>query len=94
VEHVLSECSVDTTLCSYGVRSGGEELGDTGRVEASFSKAEGRSQTGATSSDDNGIVFVIDDGVLAGDEAGCLLGPEVLGSEDAGGGAGRRESSR
>ena len=71
------------------MRSGGEELRDTGGVEASFSKAEGRSQTGATSSNDNGIVFVVDNGVLAGDEAGGLLGPKVLGSEDAGGGASR-----
>jgi hypothetical protein len=51
------------------VRSGGEKLRYAGRVETRFSQTEGRSQTGSSSADDNGIVFVVDDRVFAGNEA-------------------------
>jgi len=67
--YVLSERSVDTTLRSYSVGTGREELGDTSSVEASLSETEGRSQTSSSSADNNGIVLVVDNGVLAGDEA-------------------------
>ena len=70
------------------MRSGGEKLGDTGRVEASFSETKGCSQTCATSTDDDGIVFVVNYRVFLRDEAGSLLRLEVLGSEDSGGGSG------
>lgn len=66
--YVLSEGSVDTTLRSYSVRTSGEELGNTSSVEASLSKTEGRSQTSSSSTDNDGIVLVVDNGVLAGDE--------------------------
>ena len=65
---VLSKCSIDTTLSGYSVRTGREELGDTGGVEASLSETKGCSQTSASSTNDNGIVLVVDDGVLAGDK--------------------------
>lgn len=67
------------------MRPRGEELRDTGSVEASLGETEGSAQTGTTSTDDDGIVLVVDDGVLARDEAGSLLSTQVLGRDDAGG---------
>jgi hypothetical protein len=84
--YVLSERGIDTTLRSYSVGSGGEELGDTGGVEASFSETEGCSQTSSSSANNDGIVLVVDNGVLARDKARCLLRPQVLSSEDTSGG--------
>lgn len=55
----VTQSSVDTTLSSDGVTSCGEELGDTGCVEASLGKTEGGTKTGTTSTDDEGIVLVI-----------------------------------
>ena len=92
--YVLSERGIDTTLRGYSVRTGREELGDTGSVEASLSETEGRTQTSSSSTNDDGIVLVIDDGVLAGDESRSLFRLQVLGSKDTGGGPCRRESSR
>ncbi len=66
--HILSESSIDTTLCGYGMRTGREELGNTGCVEASLGKTEGRTQTSSSSTNNNGIVFVVNNGVLARDE--------------------------
>lgn len=59
MKHLLSKGSIDTTLSSDSVRSSGEKLRDTGSVESSFSKTEGGTQTGTTSTDDDGIVFVV-----------------------------------
>lgn len=67
--YLLSERGVDATLRGYSVRSSGEKLRDTSCVEASLSETEGRSQTGSSSADNDGIVLVVDDGVLAGDES-------------------------
>lgn len=92
--YVLSERGIDTTLSGDSVRTGGKELGDTSSVEASLGKTEGRTQTSSSSTDDNGIVLVVNDGVLARDEPRSLLSPDVLGTKDAGGGPCRRESSR
>lgn len=92
--YVLSERGIDTTLRGDGVRTGREELGDTGGVEASLGETKGGAQTGSSSADDDGIVLVVDDGVLARDKARGLLGLQVLGSKDAGGGPCRRESAR
>jgi hypothetical protein len=41
------------------VRSGREELGDTGSVEAGLSETEGSSQTGTTSTNNESIVLVV-----------------------------------
>lgn len=41
------------------MRTSGEELGDTGSVEASLGETKGSTQTGTTGTDDNGIVLVI-----------------------------------
>jgi len=65
----VSESCVDTTLCCDCVRSSGEKLGYTGCVETSFSETECRAETSSSSADNNGIVFVVDDGVFARDEA-------------------------
>jgi hypothetical protein len=57
--NLLSESSVDTTLSGDSVRSCGEKLRDTGSVETGFRKTEGGTQTGTTSTDDDGIVLVV-----------------------------------
>lgn len=92
--YVLSERGIDTTLRGYSVRTGREELGDTSSVETSLSQTEGRSQTCSSSANNDGIVLVIDNGVLAGDETRGLLGPQVFSAVDAGSGPCRRESPR
>lgn len=71
----VTQGSVDTALCGDGVTSRGEELGDTGSVEASLGKTESSAQTGTTSTHDDGIVLVINDGVLGGQEGRGLLCP-------------------
>jgi hypothetical protein len=91
--YVLSERSVDSTLCGYCVRPSGEKLGYTGGVETSFSKTERGTKTSSSSADNNGIVFVVDNGVFAGDEARRFLCPQVLGSENTLRWPGGRESS-
>lgn len=58
-EDVLSKGSVDTTLSGDGVRSGREKLGNTSSVEASLGQTEGRTQTGTTGTNDDGIVLVV-----------------------------------
>ncbi len=42
-----------------------EELGDACGLEASLGETEGGAQTGTTSADDDGVVLVIDDCVVA-----------------------------
>jgi hypothetical protein len=75
------------------MRSRGEKLRYAGRVETRFSQTEGCPQTGSSSADDNGIVFVINDRIFAGDESRRLLCPQVLGSEYTLRRPGRRESA-
>lgn len=58
-KHALSKSSIDTSLGGDSVRSRREELRNTGSVEAGFRQAEGRTQTGTTSADDDGIVLVV-----------------------------------
>lgn len=60
---------MDAYLGSNGVWSGREELCNTGSVETSFSKTESSTKTSTTSTDDNSIVFVVNDGVFAGNWA-------------------------
>jgi len=62
--HSLSKRSVDTTLGGDSVRSGWEKLGDTSSVETSLCKTEGSSQTSTSSSNNDSIIFVVDDWVL------------------------------
>jgi hypothetical protein len=62
----LTESGVDSTLCSDGVRSGREQLGDASSLEASLRATHGSSQTSTTSTDDDSIVLVVNDRVLGG----------------------------
>ena len=55
----VAEGGVDATLGGDGVASGREELGDTGRVEASLGETESGTETGATGTDDESIVLVV-----------------------------------
>jgi len=72
----VTQSSVDTTLSGDGVRTGREELSDTGGVQASLGKTEGGTKTSTTGSNDESIVLVVDNGVLAGKVGGSLLGAE------------------
>jgi hypothetical protein len=75
ISNILSKRGIDTTLRGYGMRSSGEELRYTGRVEASFGKTEGCSQPRASSSNNDSVILVVDNGVLLGNESGCFLCP-------------------
>jgi hypothetical protein len=56
----VSECGVDTTLRSDGVRTGREELGNTCGLESCFCETECCSETCTTGTDNNSIEFVVD----------------------------------
>lgn len=80
--YVLSQCRVDATLRSYGMRSCGEELGYAGGVEAGLCQAECRSKTCSTGTDDDGIVLVVYDRVFTADMGRGLLRPERLAGDN------------
>mmetsp|Transcript_45581 Transcript_45581/g.121197 ORF Transcript_45581/g.121197 Transcript_45581/m.121197 type:complete len:372 (+) Transcript_45581:1171-2286(+) len=61
----IAQSSIDTTLCSYSVRTSGEKLGDASNLEPSLSKTHSRTKTGTTSANNDGIVGVVHDVVLA-----------------------------
>ena len=46
------------------MRSGWEELGDASSLEASLGKTEGSSETGTASTDNNGVIFMINNSVV------------------------------
>jgi hypothetical protein len=91
--HSLSKGSVDTTLSGNGMRSSGEQLGDTGSVEAGLGKTEGGSQTSTAGADDESIVFVVNDGVLVAEEWRGLLCAKGLVCDDTSGGGAAREGA-
>ena len=76
------------------MRTSREELRDTGSVETSLSETKGCAQTSSSSTNDNGIVLVVDNGILAGNEPRGLLCLQVLGRKDTSSWPCRRESSR
>jgi len=49
------------------VRTGWEQLGDASNGEALLSKTEGGTKTGTTSTDDDGVIVVVDDRVATKD---------------------------
>ena len=53
-----------TYLGSDGMGSGGEELGDASSLETSFGETEGGSETGTTSTNNDGIVLMVNNGVV------------------------------
>lgn len=61
----VSECCIDTSLRGDGMRAGREKLCDACSVEASFCETESCTETGTTSSNNDGIVLVVDDWVFA-----------------------------
>ncbi len=61
----VAERSRDAALRRYRVAAGREHLGDAGRVEAGFRQAEGRTQAGAAGADDDDVITVIDEFVIA-----------------------------
>ena len=61
----IAEGSVDTALGCHGVGPGGEELGDDGGLEPLLNEAESCSEAGTSSSNDDGIVLMVDDWVLS-----------------------------
>lgn len=61
--HVTEGC-VDTSLGGNSVRSGGEKFGNAGGFETLFDKTESSSESGTSSSDDNSVEGVINDGIF------------------------------
>ena len=61
----MSEQTRITYLGSDCVRSGREKLGNAGGFETSLGESEGSAESSATGSNDDGVVLVIDDGVVA-----------------------------
>ena len=59
----VTERGVDTTLSGDRVTSGGEELGDTSRLQSTLGQTKRGAKTRTTGSDDDGIKLVVDDGV-------------------------------
>ena len=56
---------VDASLGGDSVAAGGEELGDDGGLEPLLNKTESCSEAGTSSSNDDGIVLMVDDWVLS-----------------------------
>lgn len=78
----VSQSSINTSLCGYGVRTGREELCDACSVEASLCETEGSPETSTSGSYDDCIVLMVDDGVLASDDGWSFFGSQRLGSND------------
>jgi len=60
----VTKSSINTTLSGDCVRTGREKLGDTSSVETSLGETESSTKTSTTSTDNNGIVLVVNDSVL------------------------------
>lgn len=60
----ISKGSVDTSLSGNSVRSGGEKFRDTGSFETLFDETKGSSKTGSSSTNDDGVESVINDGIF------------------------------
>lgn len=67
----VAERGVDPALCGDGVRARREEFGYAGGFEAGFCEAYGGAEAGAAGSYDDGVVVVVDDGVLEGGRCGA-----------------------
>lgn len=63
VVHVAEGC-VDATLSGDSVRSSREQLGNASGLETSLGETESGSETGTTSTDNKGIVSVVNDSVV------------------------------
>mmetsp|Transcript_27195 Transcript_27195/g.33827 ORF Transcript_27195/g.33827 Transcript_27195/m.33827 type:complete len:379 (-) Transcript_27195:7-1143(-) len=61
----VAEGSVNTSLCSNSMGSGREELGDASRAETSLRETKSSTESSTTSTDNDGIVSVVDDGIVA-----------------------------
>jgi hypothetical protein len=66
----VAESSVDTSLGSDGVTSGGEELSDASSFVTLLDEAKSGSKTGTTGSDHHSIIGMVND-VIRGSQ-GCL----------------------
>ena len=60
----VAKSGIDTTLSSDCVRSGREKLGDASGLVASLGQTEGGSETGTASTNDDGVVLVVDNCVV------------------------------
>lgn len=76
----VAEGGVDAALGSDGVAPRREQLGDDGGLEALSDQAEGGAQASSASAHDDGVVRVVDDGVVLGERlsgAGVEAATEV-----------------
>lgn len=61
----VSQRSVDAALGGHRVRARGEQLGDAGALEPGLAEPNGGPQARSTSTNDDSIIGVINDGVRA-----------------------------
>ena len=61
----VAERGADAALRRHRVTAGREHLGDAGRAEAGLGQPEGRAQSGTAGADDDHVVAVIDEVVVA-----------------------------
>jgi hypothetical protein len=61
----IAESRIDSALSGDSVTPGGEQLGDASGLEASLGESEGGAQTSTARADNNSVVLVINDCVVA-----------------------------
>ena len=64
VVHV-SEGGIDSSLSGNSVRSGWEELRDTCGFESGLGQTERSSETSTTCTDDDGVICMVNDGIIS-----------------------------
>lgn len=58
-ESLLSQRSINATLCSYGVTPRREQFGYACSIEACLGQTKSSSQTGATSAHNKSVIFMV-----------------------------------
>lgn len=69
----VAERGVDTALGGNRVRPSREELGDARGLEAGLGQTEGSSETGTASTNDDGVVLVVNNRVVTNEAATLYL---------------------
>ena len=84
----VAERRVDAALRRHRVGPRREQLRDDGRLEPLLHETEGRAEPGPSRAHDDGVVLVVDDGVLARDVLVHLRGALARRAPEAPGGRG------
>ena len=76
---------INTTLSRHGMRTRRKEFGHTSRFKTGFGQAHGSAQTGTAGTHHDGIVRVIDDGIISNQDGTRLDGAFVCQSSGSSG---------